>query len=247
MPTTTPQRVGIIGAGKSGAAIARLALAAGIPVTVASSGPANETAELLRFVAPGAVASTVEELPVQVDIVAVPFPCAGSVTFPCTCWRARSSPSWSTHSASTPSRLGRSSAAPPSNPAQRCSGTTSTRTPCDRRWNSRSARRRRACASALTIRAPSCEPRRHTRSSRRWSQRPCATGATSSYSAAAAAIAMRAAVPLGRPGSGVRTAAGGHRGDIGECRRQATRVAARYAAHPGLRRYPVGVSYCGRR
>jgi 8-hydroxy-5-deazaflavin:NADPH oxidoreductase len=50
--TKTTPVIGIIGAGKSGTAIARLALAAGYPVRIAASRPAGETATMTDIVAP---------------------------------------------------------------------------------------------------------------------------------------------------------------------------------------------------
>ncbi|WAP50671.1 NAD(P)-binding domain-containing protein [Arthrobacter sp. ATA002] len=55
-PHTGPGTIGIIGAGKSGVAIARLALDAGYTVKIASSGPARQTALMTDIVAPGAIA-----------------------------------------------------------------------------------------------------------------------------------------------------------------------------------------------
>jgi 8-hydroxy-5-deazaflavin:NADPH oxidoreductase len=47
--------IGIIGAGKSGTAIARLALGAAYPVMIAASGSADQTAMMTDIVTPGAV------------------------------------------------------------------------------------------------------------------------------------------------------------------------------------------------
>lgn len=66
--------LGIFGAGKSGVAIARLALSAGRAVAVASSGSADETDALLRFVAPGAVATTARDLPTEADLLVLAVP-----------------------------------------------------------------------------------------------------------------------------------------------------------------------------
>ena len=68
------ERVGIVGAGKLGMAMARAALAAGYEVAVASSGPAEQIALSVEVLAPGAVASTVEEVVdfAEVIVLAVP-------------------------------------------------------------------------------------------------------------------------------------------------------------------------------
>jgi len=73
-PGTDSPVVGIIGAGKSGTAIARLALAAGYPVRIAASGPAEETALMTDIIAPGVVAGTVVEVIDGADIVILAVP-----------------------------------------------------------------------------------------------------------------------------------------------------------------------------
>lgn len=74
MSTTRRPLIGIFGAGKSGIAIARLALDAGYTVMIASSGTAEDTDQLLRFVAPGAVATSTRDLPAQVDVLVLAVP-----------------------------------------------------------------------------------------------------------------------------------------------------------------------------
>ncbi|HEY1590713.1 MAG TPA: NAD(P)-binding domain-containing protein [Solirubrobacteraceae bacterium] len=68
------ERVGIVGAGKLGTALARAALAAGYDVAVASSGPADRIALSLDVLAPGAVASTVEEVVEFADVIVLAVP-----------------------------------------------------------------------------------------------------------------------------------------------------------------------------
>lgn len=74
--STSPSRgtIGIIGAGKSGVAIARLALAAGYTVNIASSGPATETKMMVDIVAPGATAVDVDRVTDDADFVVIAVP-----------------------------------------------------------------------------------------------------------------------------------------------------------------------------
>lgn len=72
---STPIRtIGIYGAGKSGVAIARLALAAGYDVRVATSGPADRTALVASILIPGAHAVSPDELPDGSDAVVLAVP-----------------------------------------------------------------------------------------------------------------------------------------------------------------------------
>ncbi|GAA1738773.1 hypothetical protein GCM10009809_37550 [Isoptericola hypogeus] len=74
MSTTRRPVIGIFGAGKSGVAIARLALDAGYTVRIASSGNADDTDQLLRFVAPGAEAVDTRDLPALADVLVLAVP-----------------------------------------------------------------------------------------------------------------------------------------------------------------------------
>src|SRR6202035_3023405 len=71
---TATERVGIVGAGKLGMAVARAALSAGYEVAVASSGPAERIALLVDVLAPGAVASTVEKVVGFADVIVLAVP-----------------------------------------------------------------------------------------------------------------------------------------------------------------------------
>lgn len=67
-------KIGILGAGKVGTAIARRALAAGYEVKIASSRAPSEIALVLQFVAPGAVAASAGEVVADSDIVILALP-----------------------------------------------------------------------------------------------------------------------------------------------------------------------------
>ena len=72
--TAATQRVGIVGAGKLGTALARAALAAGYEVAVAASGPAQRIALSVDVLAPGAVASTLDEVVAFADVIVLAVP-----------------------------------------------------------------------------------------------------------------------------------------------------------------------------
>lgn len=66
--------IGILGAGRSGCAVARLALAAGYQVRIAGSGPAERTAAAVRRSAPGARAVGADQVPGGADLVVLAVP-----------------------------------------------------------------------------------------------------------------------------------------------------------------------------
>jgi len=67
-------RLGIVGSGKIGTAIARAAVAAGYDVAVSGSGPAERIALIVEVLAPGALALTTEEVVRHADLIVLAMP-----------------------------------------------------------------------------------------------------------------------------------------------------------------------------
>jgi 8-hydroxy-5-deazaflavin:NADPH oxidoreductase len=67
-------RLGIVGAGKLGTTLARAAIAAGYDVAISASGPADDIALTVEVLAPGAHATTTDEVARQADIIVLAVP-----------------------------------------------------------------------------------------------------------------------------------------------------------------------------
>ena len=73
-PEVDDLSLGIVGAGKLGTTLARVAVAAGYDVAISASGPAGDIVLTVDVLAPGAVAATTEEVVGHADIIVLAVP-----------------------------------------------------------------------------------------------------------------------------------------------------------------------------
>jgi 8-hydroxy-5-deazaflavin:NADPH oxidoreductase len=73
-PELDDLRLGIVGAGKFGTTLARAGIEAGYDVAISGSGPADDIALTIEVLAPGALATTTDEVVRHADVIVLAIP-----------------------------------------------------------------------------------------------------------------------------------------------------------------------------